>query len=137
MIAMLGRNRIVVVFAALAVGGAAGWLAAVAWGKCKCVNVKVCKCENVETVNGGRARSPSAPNGRARRPATADAAAEKPKVTAAELAALRTKAAGASYTTDRRRGRDPVSARASTGNPAAAWNFPRARTTGCRLGVRR
>ena len=69
---MLGRNRIVVVFAALAVGGAAGWLAAVAWGKCKCVNVKVCKCENVETVNGGRARSPSAPNGRARRPATAD-----------------------------------------------------------------
>ena len=90
---MLGRNRIVVVFAALAVGGAAGWLAAVAWGKCKCVNVKVCKCENVETVNGGRARSPSAPNGRARRPATADAAAEKPKVTAAELAALRTKAA--------------------------------------------
>ena len=90
---MLGRNRIVVVFAALAVGGAAGWLAAVAWGKCKCVNVRVCKCENVETVNGGRARSPSAPNGRARRPATADAAAEKPKVTAAELAALRTKAA--------------------------------------------
>ena len=90
---MLGRNRIVVVFAALAVGGAAGWLAAVAWGKCKCVNVKVCKCENVETVNGGRARSPSAPNGRAHRPATADAAAEKPKVTAAELAALRTKAA--------------------------------------------
>ncbi len=88
---MLGRNRIVVVFAALAVGGAAGWLAERAWGKskcgngevCKCANVKVCKCENVETANEGRAH----------RPATADAAAEKPKVTAAELAALRTKAA--------------------------------------------
>ena len=88
---MLGRNRIVVVFAALAVGGAAGWFAAVAWGKCKCVNVKVCKCENVETVNGGRARSPSAPNGRARRSATA--AAEKPNVYEAELAVLQTKAA--------------------------------------------
>jgi hypothetical protein len=34
--------------------------------------VKECKCENVETANDGRARSPSAPNGRARRPATAD-----------------------------------------------------------------
>ena len=88
---MLGRNGIVVVFAALAVGGAAGWFAAVAWGKCKCVNVKVCKCENVETVNGGRARSPSAPNGRAHRPATA--AAEKPNVYEAELAVLQTKAA--------------------------------------------
>ena len=88
---MLGRNRIVVVFAALAVGGVAGWLAERAWGKSKCGNGEVCKCENVETVNGGRARSPSAPNGRAHRPATA--AAEKPNVTETELAALRTKAA--------------------------------------------
>ena len=88
----------VVVFAALAVGGVAGWLAERAWGKSKCgngevckcgnvevckyVNVKVCKCESVETANDG-----------ARRSATADAVAEKPKVTEAELAALRTKAA--------------------------------------------
>ena len=55
---------------ALAVGGVAGWFAAGAWSKCE--NVEVCKCENVETANDGRARSPSAPNGRARRPATAD-----------------------------------------------------------------
>ena len=90
---MRTRCGIFAAVVALAVGGVAGWFAAGAWGKCKCENVKVCKCENVETVNGGRARSPSAPNGRAHRPATADAAAEKPKVTAAELAALRTKAA--------------------------------------------
>ena len=63
---MLGRNGMVVVFAALAVGGVAGWFAEGAWGKskcengevCKCVNVKVCKCENGETANdphcGGR-----------------------------------------------------------------------------------
>ena len=77
--AMLGRNGIVVVFIACAIGTAAGWFAGRAWGKSKCVNVKVCKCENmevckcgnVETVNVG-ARSPSAPNGRARRPVTAD-----------------------------------------------------------------
>jgi len=80
---MLGRTGIVVVFAALAIGGAAGWFAAGAWGKSKCENVEVCKCENVESANEGGARHP----------ATADAAAEKPKVTEAELAALRTKAA--------------------------------------------
>ena len=66
------RGTILVAMVALAVGGAAGWFAAGAWGKCKCANVEVCNCENVETANDGRARSPSAPNGRARRPATAD-----------------------------------------------------------------
>ena len=90
---MLGRNGIIVVLAALAIGGAAGWFAERAWGKRKCENVEVCKCGNGETANEGRARSPSAPDGRAHRPATADAAAEKPKMTEAELAALRTKAA--------------------------------------------
>ena len=47
---------------ALAVGAAAGWLAAGAWGKCKCENVEVCKYGNMEAANAGR---PSAPNGRA------------------------------------------------------------------------
>ena len=55
-------GTILVAVVALAVGGVAGWLAAGAWAKSK--------CENVETANDGRARSPSAPNGRARRPAT-------------------------------------------------------------------
>ena len=86
--AMLGRNGIVVVFIACAIGAAAGWFAERAWGKskcenvevCKCVNVKVCKCENGETANEGRARHPAI-------------VAEKSKVTEAELAALRGKAA--------------------------------------------
>ena len=63
------RTRIgtihIVVLAALAVGAAAGWFAAGAWGKCKCENVEVCKYGNMEAANAGRARSPSAPNGRA------------------------------------------------------------------------
>ncbi len=62
----------IAVVVALVVGGVAGWFAAGAWGKSKCANMKVCKCENVETANDGRARSPSAPNGRARHSATAD-----------------------------------------------------------------
>ena len=65
-----GRLGAFLAVVALAVGGVAGWFAAGAWSKCE--NVEVCKCENVETANDGRARSPSAPNGRARRPATAD-----------------------------------------------------------------
>ena len=87
---MFWGKGIVVVFAALAVGAAAGWFAAGAWGERKCGNVELWKCGNVETANVGRARSPSATNGRASRPATA---AEKSKVTDAELAALRDKAA--------------------------------------------
>ena len=40
-----------VIIAALAVGAAAGWFAAGAWGN----------CGNVETANDGRARSPVSP----------------------------------------------------------------------------
>ena len=69
---MRTRCGIFAAVVALAVGGVAGWFAAGAWGKCKCENVKVCKCGNVATANDGRARSPSAPNGRVHRPATAD-----------------------------------------------------------------
>ena len=102
---MFWEKGIVVVFAALAVGAAAGWFAERAWGERKCGNVELWKCGNVETANVGRARSPVSPerseprkrwlqgcatNGRASRPATA---AEKSKVTDAELAALRDKAA--------------------------------------------
>ena len=87
---MFGEKGIVVVFAALAVGAAAGWFAAGVWGERKCGNVELWKCGNVETANDGRARSLSATNGRASRPATA---AEKSKVTDAELAALRDRAA--------------------------------------------
>ena len=76
-------------FTALAVGAAAGWFAAGAWGGGKYGNVEVCKYGNMETANDGRA---GATNGRACRPATA--AAEKPKVAEVELAALRDKAAG-------------------------------------------
>ena len=102
-------GTIFVVVIALAVGAAAGWFAAGAWGERKCGNVELWKCGNVETAKVGRARSPSATNGRASRTparasasrtacgwgisATADAAAEKPNVTDAELAALRDKAA--------------------------------------------
>ena len=55
----------IVALAALAVGAAAGWFAAGAWGERKCGNVELWKCGNVEADNAGRARSPSAPNGRA------------------------------------------------------------------------
>ena len=98
-------GTIFVVVIALAVGAAAGWFAAGAWGERKCGNVELWKCGNVETAKVGRARSPVSPeqseprkrslevcatNGRASRPATA---AGKSKVTDAELAALRDKAA--------------------------------------------
>ena len=64
-------GTILIAVVALAVGAAAGWSAAGAWGERK--------CGNVETANVGRARSPSAPSA--------------PKVTDAELAALRGKVA--------------------------------------------
>ena len=89
--AMLGRNGIVVVFIACAIGAAAGWFAERAWGKSKCENVEVCKCENVRVCKYENVET--ANEGRAHRLATADAAAEKPNVTEAELAALRDKAA--------------------------------------------
>ena len=89
---MLGRNGIVVVLAALAVGGVAGWLAERAWGGAAGRGLPALPDADA-CCNGGRARSPSAPNGSASRPATADAAAEKPKMTEAELATLRAKAA--------------------------------------------
>ena len=88
---MMGRNGIVVVFIACAIGAAAGWFAERAWGERKCGNVELWKCGNVETANVGRARSPSATNGRASCSATA--AAGESKVSEAELAALRDKAA--------------------------------------------
>ncbi len=87
---MLGRNGIVVVFIACAIGAAAGWFAERAWGKSKCENVEVCKCENVRVCKYENVET--ANEGRAHRPATADVAAEKPNVTEAELAALRDKA---------------------------------------------
>ena len=79
---MLGRNGIVVVFIACAIGAAAGWFAERAWGKSKCENVEVCKCENVRVCKYENVET--ANEGRAHRPATADAAAEKPNVTEAE-----------------------------------------------------
>ena len=88
--AMLGRNGIVVVFIACAIGAAAGWFAERAWGKSKCENVEVCKCENVRVCKYENVET--ANEGRAHRPATADVAAEKPNVTETELAALRDKA---------------------------------------------
>ena len=103
---MMGRNGIVVVLAAFAVGAAAGWFAERAWGGAAGRGLPALpdgQCDD------GRARSLSATNGRASRTparasasrtacgwgisATADAAAEKPNVTDAELAALRDKAA--------------------------------------------
>ena len=89
--AMMGRNGIVVVFIACAIGAAAGWFAERAWGKSKCENVEVCKCENVRVCKYENVET--ANEGRASRLATADAAAEKPNVTETELAALRDKAA--------------------------------------------
>ena len=88
--AMMGRNGIVVVFIACAIGAAAGWFAERAWGGAAGRGLPALpdgQCDD------GRARSLSATNGRASRLATADAAAEKPNVTEAELAALRDKAA--------------------------------------------
>ena len=59
------RTRIgtihIVVLVALAVGAAAGWFAAGAWGERKCGNVELWNCGNVETANVGRARSPVSP----------------------------------------------------------------------------
>ena len=72
-------GTILIAVVALAVGAAAGWSAAGAWGERKCGNVELWNCGNVETANVGRARSPSAPSA--------------PKVTDAELAALRGKVA--------------------------------------------
>ena len=94
--AMLGRNGIVVVFIACAIGAAAGWFAERAWGERKCGNVELWKCGNVETANVGMGQSPraarwSAPTDSPR--ARSMNAPEKPKVTDAELAALRDKAA--------------------------------------------
>ena len=65
-----GRLGAFLAVAALAVGGVAGWFAAGAWGKSKCVNVKVCKCANVKVCKCGNVET--ANDGRARRPATAD-----------------------------------------------------------------
>ena len=87
---MLGRNGIVVVFIACAIGAAAGWFAERAWGGAAGRGLPALPDEQCDD---GRARSLSATNGRASRLATADAAAEKPNVTEAELAALRDKAA--------------------------------------------
>ena len=47
--------------AALAVGAAAGWFAAGAWGERKCGNVELWNCGIVETANAGRARSSVSP----------------------------------------------------------------------------
>ena len=91
MIAMSGRNGIVVVFIALAVGGVVGWFAARAWGGAAVSSKPPYRDATSREDNIGRARSMNAPNGRARRPATA--AAEKSKVTETKLAALRDKAA--------------------------------------------
>ena len=49
------RWRVIIASLALAVGAAAGWFAAGAWGKCKCENVEVCKYGNMEAANAGRA----------------------------------------------------------------------------------
>ena len=84
--AMLGRNGIVVVFIACAIGAAAGWFAERAWGGAAGRGLPALPDADA-CCNGGRA---DATNGRASRPATA---AKKPKVTEAELAALRAKAA--------------------------------------------
>ena len=64
----MNKMTVAAALAALAVGAAAGWLAAGAWWKCKCENVEVCKYGNMETANDGRARSMNAPNGRAGSP---------------------------------------------------------------------
>ena len=74
-------GTILVAVVALAVGGAAGWFAAGAWRKSKCANVKVCKCENVEVANDGRARSRATADSKPRRKAlirsSADAEVQK------------------------------------------------------------
>ena len=101
--AMMGRNGIVVVFIACAIGAAAGWFAAGAWGDAACA----ARTPYQARADVGRAGAPRTPNGRAcRTPARASASrtacgwgisatavAEKSKVTEAELAALRDKAA--------------------------------------------
>ena len=55
------RWRVIIASLALAVGAAAGWFAAGAWGERKCGNVELWNCGNVETANVGRARSPVSP----------------------------------------------------------------------------
>ena len=47
----MNKMTVAAALAALAVGAAAGWFAARAWGKCKCENVEVCKYGNMETAN--------------------------------------------------------------------------------------
>ena len=74
---MFARNGIIIVFAAFAIGGAAGWFAAGTWGNCG--NVELWNCGNVETANDGACRFA--------------AAGGESKVTEAELAALRDKVA--------------------------------------------
>ena len=67
---MMGRNGIVVVFAALAVGAAAGWLAEGMWNG---MGQSPRAARWSAPTDDGRARSPSAPDGRACRSAIADA----------------------------------------------------------------
>ena len=74
---MFARNGIIIVFAAFAIGGAAGWFAAGTWGNCG--KVELWNCGNVETANDGACRFA--------------AAGGESKVTEAELAALRDKVA--------------------------------------------
>ena len=92
---MFGEKGIVVVFAALAVGAAAGWFAERAWGGAACA----ARTPYQARADVGRASRTPARASASRTAcgwgisATADAAAEKPNVTDAELAALRDKAA--------------------------------------------
>ena len=51
----MNKMTVAAALAALAVGAAAGWFAAGAWGKRKCENVEVCKYGNMEAANAGRA----------------------------------------------------------------------------------
>ena len=44
----MNKMTVAAALAALAVGAAVRWFAARAWGKCKCENVELWKCESVE-----------------------------------------------------------------------------------------
>ena len=46
-------GTILIAVVALAVGAAAGWFAAGAWGERKCGNVELWNCGNVETAKVG------------------------------------------------------------------------------------